>query len=391
MLTKKLLTLGMTLTLMSPIASYAKQGTETSGGGDAVYVNDQMVIRDLLVQDQVESLKGYKFLDSVPEFKPLIHLIAKANPRFASAIISDLSNAKMYMSPGALPILPYDLTTIAGKGADVQLAIRNKNEILFSRKFLDSAQKEYILIHEALHGILSDNSGPLHHQRVRNIVKYIYDNKNNLDANDFKEFLRDNNFESKSEDQEVAYVWNDKANASLRCYYASETQTLSTATFEKINCGLDNDERSFLDQFLNEKYPELAKKKNSQDYYGSMVNKPYAYTFTLRKDPLLFDRYITTIQMKNCSDNPGSIESVKKGLVRLEDDLATAKYINEILADEEISELERAVLPRAMGIIFNPESFELKARVSLDETKLLLESLKTQQKACEKQYPKLFK
>lgn len=389
MITKKVLTLGMALALMSPLASYAKMGTETSGGGDAVMVKDQMVIRDLIVQDQVELLKNHKFIDSVPEFKPLIHLIAKVNPRFASAIIRDLSSAKMYMAPGVLPLLPYDLTTIAGKGADVQLAIRTKNEILFSQQFLDSNQKEYVLIHEALHGILADNSGPLHHQRVRNIVKYIYDNKNNLDANEFQEFLNDNNFKSNSKDEELTYVWNAEANPSLRCYYASETLNLSTATFEKINCNADK--ASFLDQFLSEKYPELAKKKKSQDYYGSHVRKPFAYTFTLEKDPLFFDRYITTIQMRNCKENPESIESVKKALVRLEDDLATAKYINDLLADEETPELERAALVKAMGVIFNPEEFEVTAKTSLDETKALLESLKTQQKSCEKQYPKLFK
>ncbi|MEA9357447.1 hypothetical protein SHI21_14565 [Bacteriovorax sp. PP10] len=392
MMTKKLLTLGLALTLMSPLASYAKMGTETSGGGDAVYLDNQMVIRDLLVQDQVKTLRNNNFLNSIPEFKVLILKLAKVDPQFASAVIRDLMSDKMYLSPGTLPILPYNQTTVTGKAADVQLAIRNGKEIIFSKQFLNSNQKEYILIHEALHGILADNSGPLHHVRVRNIVKYIYDNQNNLDSEELKATLADNNYNTNTAFlEEDTYIWNPEANKNLRCYYSGDDRSI--VLFLGLDCTSENTYRNnvYLKKFLTEKHPEIAKKAEGKMYYGSAISAPYAYTFDLVRDPVLFDKYITTVQMKNCSENSDSIAYVKKALVGIEEELEMAKHINTILDDELIPKLEKSALVKAIGNIFEADKFQKSAEEAVGETEALLVKLGKQQKACEKQYPKLFK
>ena len=60
MLRNKILALAFSCAL--PVASFAGLGTETSGGGDAVVINNQLVIRDLVSEGQLIQEHNVDFL-----------------------------------------------------------------------------------------------------------------------------------------------------------------------------------------------------------------------------------------------------------------------------------------------------------------------------------------
>lgn len=406
MITKKFLTLGLVLSLLSPISSFAGMGTETSGGGDAVYINNQMVIRDLLMHDQLEMKVNLDFLNEVPEFKVLMGKISQANPDFAYKVIKDLFNARIYMSPKSIPVLPYEQTTIAGKAADVQLALRDKNDIIFAPEFEVSTQKEYILLHEALHGILTDNVGAMHHQRVRNIVKYVYDNQNKLNAEGFTEFLAKNNYDisvpaiassyTKVSGQDRFYSDFDytkfimfsldfKTEDGLRCYYSRALPSM-IRKFQGLEC---NDDNFDFQNFYERKIPNIS--KLMKELKSLNTNPENINVFTLTKDTFLNVKKKKS-QQESCTNNLKVLNELKELKQDRELRMTIFKLGKDLKKDSSLTNTERLIIV---------ENLFGKDEKSIDETMIMIsnqlsitnksiEILKTQQVACQKQYPELF-
>lgn len=405
MITKKLLTLGLALSLLSPISSFAGMGTETSGGGDAVYINNQMVIRDLLMHDQLEMKVNLDFLNEVPEFKVLMGKISQANPDFAYKVIKDLFNARIYMSPKSIPVLPYEQTTIAGKAADVQLALRDKNDIIFAPEFEVSTQKEYILLHEALHGILTDNVGAMHHQRVRNIVKYIYDNQNKLNAEDFTEFLAKNNYDTSvpaiasgyakdgggrfysdyAYTKFIMFSLDFKTEDGLRCYYSSALPSM-IRKFQGLEC---NDGDFDFKNFYERKIPNIS--KLMKELKSLNTNPDDINIFTLTKDTFLNVKKKKS-QQESCTNNLKVLNELKELKQDREKRMIIFKLGKDLKKDSSLTNTERfVILENLFGKDENSidESMKMISN-QLSITNKSIEILKTQQIACQKQYPELF-
>lgn len=417
MKTNKLLTLGLALTLMSPLASYAKMGAESGGGGDAVLVNNKMVIRDLLPGQMQSVTSNLKFINSVKGFRKLIHAIAEVNPDLASSVIFDLSGASIYTTKEQLKLLPYDQTTMNGRAAEVQLAVRIDNDIIFGPEFIGYEESEYVLLHEALHGLLTNNSGPMHHVRVRTIVKYIHDNINNLDKEELKLVLDKNNYETKvfnNHEEPNSYFWAGKSEA-LRCALAYRMMKPELTSYENLKClgtpsyylrSLSKDAN--LSKFMDERFPEIKSLRGNSDYISlDIFDRKYeafytsSYYFTLEKDSI-FKAGRKERQQKDCVNNKESIESASIDDKALDNTLNLVEKIKVVLEDDSVSTGEKVGLVDAMKILgngnydsFTVENLEVvKALEDLSQqkSKLLKEhmnKLNDQQAACEKQYPTL--
>lgn len=420
MITNKLLTLGLTLSLMGPLATYAGMGAESGGGGDAVIVNDKLVIRDLLPGQMQSVTNNLKFINSVKGFRQLVYTIAKANPELASNLILDLDRVTFYTTQETLKLLPYDQTTINGRAAEVQLAIRIDNDILFGPEFMDYEDAEYVLLHEALHGLLADNSGPLHHVRVRTIVKYIHDNINNLDSDELRNVLITNNFSSKlnlGEEEMNSYFWSEKKSEALRCTFAFRMSRTVLADYENLKClgfassfpsGLQDDLN--LEKFMDERFPELKALRGDGKniyLYREINSDKYRYFyrdyFTLEKDSI-FKAEIKKEQKYNCSKNKDNIIEAEKLLKELNQTLVLTGKVHEVIQDDAVSNSEKVALVDAMRVFsgrphyngdFTIETFKVIKQwedIVLEHSGNIqshLEKLNEQEIACKKQYPRL--
>jgi hypothetical protein len=395
-----MLTLGMTLSLMSPLASYAKMGTETSGGGDAVIVNNEIMIRDLLDQEQVKKVEDdLKFLNETPGFRKLIHTLAKVNPAFAYSVLEDLLHTQKYLSPSELQLLPYGQTTVSGKPADIQLAIRTEDDIVFAPSFFKS-QQEYVLLHESLHGILSNNSGPMHHLRVRNIVKYINENINNLDAKELKAVLANNNYYRAVDvegDSRRAYSWDEKLDENLRCFFIANDGGQEIEKFENLNClkyEYDNAQISAsqnLQAFMKKKFPEYAGEA-LEDWREIKTAPYYSEDLVLKKDSL-FDGNQKRWQKMLCRNNDSTFDDLNEYKKEWSSKLDSIKKINLVLSNATLGNAERTAFLYAQGlrsysVNIDPISYQAEVEQNLIKTELGIKTVLKQKSACDKQYPK---
>jgi hypothetical protein len=414
MKSNKLLTLGLALTIMSPLTSYAKMGAESGGGGDAVIVDNKMVIRDLLPGQMESVTSNLKFINSVKGFRKLIHAIAEVNPDLASSIIFDLSEASIYTTKEKLKLLPYDQTTMNGRAADIQLAVRIDSDIVFGPEFMEYEEAQYVLLHEALHGLLTNNSGPMHHIRVRSIVKYIHDNVNNLDKEELKLVLSKNNFNTKVDRQEMnTYFWAEKKSESLRCAFAFRMMNQELVNFENLKClgvpsyypsSLKKDVN--LNKFIDERFPEIKSLRGegssiSLDIFEKRYESFYTSYFTLEKDSV-FNSARKKIQQQNCLRNKEYIVSAARDEAIVNANLEVVEKVKVILEDDSISTGEKIGLVDFLGFYGNGnyDSFSLETLeqvkvwedLNLYKKKLIVvheDKLNNLQTACEKQYPNL--
>lgn len=305
-LNKFLLLSALTMMISSVAIAEEVTGTESGGGGDAVEVEGQLILRDLAEKGQLQNITNIvKFLDTNTKFRDVIHKIAKANPEFATRLVSELIETRIYTSPEPLNLLPYKQTTVYGSPAEVQLAIRIGQDIVLAPKFFESSDREYIMIHEALHGLLQDNKGPFHHQRVRNIVRYIYENLETLDAQDFKEYLRKNNYEASR--TSYARIWSTELSDAFRCAYSDRsTLNKNIYKYEKITCpdntGPDDYAVSVVIAYLRENFPGLQERYMANytkinDFKLEEVN-----ISPIEKKPSLFRKEYRENQIKSCKN-----------------------------------------------------------------------------------------
>lgn len=413
MVSKKILTLGLALTLLSPLASYAGMGAESGGGGDAVIVNGEVVMRDMVLPNNITKIKNnLEFMNAVPHFREMISKIAKVRPYFAARIIGELSGVTLYRSPSKLPVLPYSETTISGKAADLQLATRVNDEIIFAPEFFSYPQAEFVLLHEALHGLLDENSGPVHHQRVRTIVKYIFDNLDNLDSDSLSSVLTENNFRDDSNDI-YPVLWNEEESDLLRCFvYNQSTRSINTFSlgdyflkYENLKCAKGDyntvDEHAV--KLVGEKFPEIIsmqKKENIElrDY----LYAPYMQTFTLEKDSI-FKKRIKENQIRYCKENESTANETREVLKKIEKRADFFSKVENVLSDKNVSRFEKLALLVVISetphwyVINTIEELQEKVikpkqevvQVRKEEVLKNLEILKEQSIACKKQYPSI--
>lgn len=418
MITKKLLTLGLGLSIMSPLASYAGMGAESGGGGDAVVINGEAVLRDMVVSNRITKIKNnIEFMNSVPRFREMIAKIAEVRPYFATRVIAELDKVILYSSPDKLPVLPYSDTTIAGEAADVQLATRVNNEVILAPEFFGHRQAEYILLHEALHGLLADNAGPIHHQRVRTIVKYIHDNLNNLDANLLNQILEENNFN----DTRVSlkglheFMWDENESASLKCYvYNLTTRYIDYSyinetfiKFYNLKC-IPVEKNTIQDanliKFVNERFSDiLALQKKDNVDLDKYISAPYPSEFKLEKDSI-FKKWRTKYQIEQCKRNELDIKEAKNSSNEINRSINFNEKVENVLSDNSVNRYEKVALVNALlnshyyryraetevevlTKLFEEKQNDLKEKKEKVETSLQIST--KQDLACKNQYPNL--
>lgn len=400
MLTNKLLTLGLSaLILTSTSALAGKQGAETGGGGDAVLINGKAVLRDVVLSGDLPTVENnIEFLKSIKGFKALIESIAKVNPDFAADIVIDLAMASIHLSSTDLPLLNYGITTMpGGVAADVQLADRTGNDIVIAPKFFENEYTKYTMIHEALHGLLSNNAGPAHHQRVRNIVNYLYTNRAGLTATGLNEVLKKNNysvFHTKEKE-----IWNKNLDSTVRCHFAlSGVRTVYVGLFEDLNCGSDILDRAVENMdfysiyeernaLAEAKYPGISTIART-DYSLTKEFTPYVKELTLQKDQV-FKSNIKSYQKSICWDNSYN----KKKLVELKEkaDAKSAK-IETLEKSLDAASLTEEVKDK---FVKSFDSFKEKGLTQIKSehaeiSTIITERLKTAEAnevKCQKQYP----
>lgn len=419
MITKKFLTLGLALSMMSPLASYAGMGAESGGGGDAVVINGEAVLRDMVVPNRITKIKNnIEFMNSVPRFREMIAKIAEVRPYFATRVIAELDSVALYSSPDKLPILPYSDTTISGEAADIQLATRVNDELILAPEFFGHRQAEYILLHEALHGLLRDNAGPIHHQRVRTIVKYIHDNLNNLNANLLNQVLVENNFRDDdiSSDGLHEFMWDSNESDALKCYVYNLTTRFINASylgesyikFNKLKCIKVEDENKQdlnLTKFVNEKFSEIIslQKKDNVDVNG-YFHASYIIEFTLVKDSA-FNKSRKELQISGCQRNELSLKEAKTDWDKMSKAKNFIEKVENVLNDNSVNRYEKLALSNALvgrayfpyfrtetevevfTKYFNNKRSDLE--VEKEKTENGLQILNKQSLACKNQYPNL--
>ena len=166
------------------------EGVSNGGGGDAVVQNGELVMRDFFDQKTYGELvpNTVEFAKANQKFLALMIDIAKADLRLAQAIYDDLLVMHIIFVDQDLPVLDPNSTALSGPIAQKQIAVRTGNDVVISRPSYELVPSEYLLLHESLHGVLK-GSGPVHHSRVRAIVKFIKDNRADLKKADLFGFI----------------------------------------------------------------------------------------------------------------------------------------------------------------------------------------------------------
>lgn len=400
MLSTKFITLGLSVLLLSS-SVFAKTGAETGGGGDAVVINGKLVIRDVIAQKSVSIIENnIEFLQSVKGFKTLIESIAKVNPEFASSIILDLSNVKFYLSASDLPLLPYTQTTMAGEvAADVQLASRTGDDVILAPQFLENDYTNYTLIHESLHGLLKNNAGPAHHQRVRNIVKYLYANQGSLTAEGLNEVLKKNNY-AEFGARKDKYVWDKNLDSTVKCYFALDGQMSKVGLFAKVDCG-NTDLLEKAAEITNFDYYNVFAQRNALVearfpeikivFYASLVSTndvPGVRSFTLQKDSI-FNSRVTIAQKSVCWENAYTKRDLLKLKTKSDLEVSQLEKLNKDLDSASLStEVKEALVRSYAG--YSKETLAQMLETTKTANLLINESITKAQKNeanCQSQYP----
>ncbi|MCK5023836.1 MAG: hypothetical protein KAS04_06680, partial [Candidatus Aenigmarchaeota archaeon] len=113
-------------------------GGKIGNASDGIYIDGKFLFRDFLETPEIV-LNNKEYLENIPEFTKLIKDIAQAHPSFALKVWNDLINAKIWLTDEKLILLPKNQTTLAGEGADEQIAIRDGSDIIISKPSFNNA------------------------------------------------------------------------------------------------------------------------------------------------------------------------------------------------------------------------------------------------------------
>lgn len=162
----------------------ATPGHADGNGGDAIQGSDgRFKLRDLDADTELV-LDNSKFFKDQPHFVETVQIIAAQEPFLAAAILNDLATVRIFETKKPIALLDANLTGLGfDRAADIQIAIRNGANLIFSKAALEKLPEEmrpWLWIHESFHGLLLD-TGALHHVAVRSVTKLIYEAATNKD------------------------------------------------------------------------------------------------------------------------------------------------------------------------------------------------------------------
>jgi hypothetical protein len=229
--------LGAVCALTVSSTSFAQMyGNDKGNGGDAVMINNEMVMRDFVSGSNLTPISDtFAFVKSVPDLKSLIAEIAQANSRLALNIIYQLTKANFFNSRASLDILPSATTAIGGPRAEVQLAIRWDNDIVLAPEFKDFKEKSYLLVHEALHGV-NYAAGALHHERVRTVVNYLKTNRGHYTTQGLLDVLKYTGL-GREETLEEQVAFDKTVPMTFRCSVVANDYGKKVSKYLNLDCG----------------------------------------------------------------------------------------------------------------------------------------------------------
>jgi hypothetical protein len=161
----------VTLLLLVGQASFAQTDDEAA-----------QLLRDLRRTGDVQVVPNNKiYLESHPGFMALIRELSAVSPAFGMRVWQNLIETQIWLASGSLPLLPAAATGVTRQNAQVQVAIRLGQRIIISTRASDQLRSpfEYVLLHEALHGIVNTQSA-MDHERVRAFVRFVYENRGSI-------------------------------------------------------------------------------------------------------------------------------------------------------------------------------------------------------------------
>ncbi|MGZ3694381.1 MAG: hypothetical protein ACXWQO_09370 [Bdellovibrionota bacterium] len=184
-------------------SAFAVEGGTEGNGGDAVRRDGQLVLRDFIKSARLSLVqKNRDFLSQQSEFVALLKDMAAGDPYLALQVWNDLLNVKIWLTEKDLPLLPDAATSVISDKAEVQIAIRNGDDVILSMpnfRNLPADERGYVFVHESLHKLLKDQSADQrgdkedgkawHHEEVRWFVGYLRDNRGHYDAKDLNGYL----------------------------------------------------------------------------------------------------------------------------------------------------------------------------------------------------------
>jgi len=183
---KKLLSLGLIMGMMFN-TSFA--GQETRNGGDGVYRDGEIVLRDFLEAEGLTKVKSNReFIKTAPTFIKIIRKIGEKDRALAVALYSAIVDSTIWTTNNQLPLLPDSETTLYERKADVQIAIRDRENIYISLPAYNKTDKGYLLLHEAAH-LIAGGEGAEKHFNVRAFVRNVKDNINSLNTDELNNYL----------------------------------------------------------------------------------------------------------------------------------------------------------------------------------------------------------
>lgn len=219
-------------------AKESRMGGESGGGGDGIISEGELLLREFVNQGEPKIISNNQdFLNSIPDLPELVEEIGKVHPALAITLWNDLQSVRFIHLDTKLELLPKETTTLIGNTGEIQLAVRDGNNIYLSVDALYISDLSALLIHEALHSIIP-RKGALHHEGVRAINRYIKGNRGKLERKDLDNLLAqygatlnifdekfNSFFNSSLSDNRRCAIWNELAskndNSEIRSFMKS--------------------------------------------------------------------------------------------------------------------------------------------------------------------------
>lgn len=187
----------LAVSLMTVMTIAAAKAAGTGHGGGGGYVKNQdgsLIFRDFIKSGRPRMVPdSVSFVQETPRFSELISELIDVHPQFAILVINQYTHlTNIWTTTDPLPVLPESETTLLGPKVDVQAATRYGNDIVISMPDFKKGQvEEYVLLHEALHGIVG-GVGPIQEMYVGNVVDFIKENRGKLNLQTLQSYLRKN-------------------------------------------------------------------------------------------------------------------------------------------------------------------------------------------------------
>lgn len=325
-------------------------GNDKGNGGDAILVNNEMVMRDFVARTNITPIEdNFKFLHEIPGLEELLNEIAKVNGRLAYQLLSDLLRVNFFAAEDDLHLLAPGQTGIGGPKAQIQLAIRFDYDVVLSPKFFSSQfknQRAYLMIHEALHGVLDDSQGPLHHTRVRAFVNYLKTQRGNYDRTKMDAILQ-KKFYSAPDDL-TGMFFEESAPSQVRCFVSKFNE--QPAKFLGLSC---DSSREKMNDYFNHKLG--LKYAPSQEFsYDIMESERVGHAHVARvnlgRKGSIFDPKLREAQLNSCVERDITARDLEDNIKQYEKTLKVVGIIEAFLARRDVSAAEKKMLEDFLSV-----------------------------------------